>query len=115
MTYIDDLQRLIETIDFGDVQVTVKRHTKKTHQVIIHAYESHKPKDNAHAAALIMQIIKNAYLDGYSGSISFTVVFHKGKITRLVKQENMQVDYVDQVKDKQYSKVKPQERDSTDK
>ena len=114
MTYIDDLQRLIETIDFGDVQVTVKRHTKKTHQVIIHAYESHKPKDNAHAAALIMQIIKNAYLDGYSGSISFTVVFHKGKITRLIKQENMQVDYVDQLKNKKYSKEKPQERDSTD-
>lgn len=114
MSYIGDIEKLVETTDFGDVQITVKRHTKKTHQIIVHAYESHKPKDNAHAAALIMQIIKNAYLQGYSGSISFTVVFHKGKITRLIKQENMQVDYVDQLKNQKYSKEKPQERDSTD-
>ena len=93
MNYIDDIQALIENVDFGDVMVTVKRHTKKTHQVIVHAYESHKPVDNAQAAAMIMQIIKEAYEKQFSGSISFTVTFKAGKVSRLIKQDNTQVDY----------------------
>ena len=93
MNYLDDIEALIEGVDFGDIMVTVKRHTKKTHQVIIHAYESHKPRDNAQAAAIIMQIIKEAYEKQFSGSVSFTVVFNKGKISRLIKQDNTQIDY----------------------
>ena len=95
MNYLDDIQAMIEGVDFGDVMVTVKRHTKKTHQVIVHAYESHKPKDNANAAAIIMQVIKDANQNEFSGSISFTVVMNKGKVSRLIKQDNMQLDYKD--------------------
>jgi hypothetical protein len=95
MNYLDDIQAMIEGVDFGDVMVTVKRHTKKTHQVIVHAYESHKPRDNAQAAAIIMQIIKDAYENKFSGSVSFTVVFNKGKVSRLIKQDNTQLDYKD--------------------
>jgi hypothetical protein len=93
MNYLDDISKLIEEVDFGDVMVTVKRHTKKTHQVIVHAYESHKPKDNANAAAIIMQVIKDASDENFSGSLSFTVVMNRGKTTRLIKQDNMQIDY----------------------
>jgi hypothetical protein len=93
MSYLDDISSLIESVDYGDVQVTVKRHTKNTHQVIIHAFESHKPKDNAQAAAIIMQVIKEATDKNFSGSLSFTVVLNKGKVSRLIKQDNMQIDY----------------------
>lgn len=93
MTYIDDINELIEAVDYGDVQVTVKRHTKNTHQVIIHSFESHKPKDNAQAAAIIMQVIKEATEKKFSGSLSFTVVLNKGKVSRLIKQDNAQIDY----------------------
>ena len=93
MKYIDDIESLIEKVDFGDIMVTIKRHTKKTHQVIIHAYESNKPKDNAHGAEIIMQVIKEASKNNYSGSISFTIVMNKGNISRLIKQDNMQLDY----------------------
>lgn len=93
MSYIDDINALIESVDFGDVQVTVKRHTKNTHQVIIHSFESHKPRDNAEAAAIIMQVIKEATEKNFSGSLSFTVVLNKGKVSRLIKQDNAQIDY----------------------
>jgi len=100
MNYLDDLSEMIEKVDYGDVMVTVKRHTKKTHQIIIHAYESHKPSDNANAAAIIMQVIKDANDSNYTGSISFTIVMNKGKVSRLIKQDNMQVEYknIDQKK-----------------
>ena len=93
MTYIDDINALIENVDYGDVQVTVKRHTKNTHQVIVHSFESFKPKDNAEAAAVIMQVIKEAANKDFSGSLSFTVVLNKGKVSRLIKQDNAQIDY----------------------
>lgn len=93
MSYIDDINTLIESVDYGDVQVTVKRHTKNTHQIIIHSFESHKPRDNAEAAAIIMQVIKEATEKNFSGSLSFTVVLNKGKVSRLIKQDNAQIDY----------------------
>ncbi len=101
MNYLNDLSEIIENVEYGDVMVTVKRHTKKTHQIIVHAYESHKPKDNANAAAIIMQVIKEATEANYSGSLSFTVVLNKGKVSRLIKQDNMQIEYknIDQRQD----------------
>jgi hypothetical protein len=93
MNYLEDLSKIIEDVEYGDVMVTVKRHTKKTHQIIIHAFESHKPSDNANAAAIIMQVIKEATNANYTGSLSFTVVLNKGKVTRLIKQDNMQIEY----------------------
>ena len=68
MNYLEDLSKIIEDVEYGDVMVTVKRHTKKTHQIIIHAFESHKPSDNANAAAIIMQVIKEATNANYTGN-----------------------------------------------
>jgi uncharacterized protein GlcG (DUF336 family) len=40
-----------------------------------------------------MQVIKEATEKNFSGSLSFTVVLNKGKVSRLIKQDNAQIDY----------------------
>ena len=93
MNYLGDIQDIIESVDFGNVVVTTKRHSGNTHQIIIHSYENIKFDKNADLVAHILQILKNAVERQYSGSLSFTVVCKNGKTTRLITQDNEQVDY----------------------
>lgn len=93
MTIYDDIKSIVETVPYGDVMLTVKRHSGSSQQLIIHSYESHKYVDNAETAAAIVKLIREASDRKYTGSLSFTIVVKDGTVTRLIKQENRQVDY----------------------
>lgn len=93
MSYVNDIRDIIEDVEFGNVVITTKRHSGNTHQIIIHSYQNTKFDNNAELVAHILQILKNAVDRKYSGSLTFTVVCKDGKTTRLITQDNEQVDY----------------------
>lgn len=93
MSYIDDIDDFINSMDFGNVMFSVKRHSGNTHQVIAHSYESHKFNDNSKLVAALVKLIKDAADSKFSGSLSFTIVVKDGQVTRLIKQDNNQIDY----------------------
>lgn len=95
MGYLDDIGRLADLVPYGEINFSVKRHNGKTTSVISQTFESKKYNYTADAAAAILQMIKNAEVDGLSGEITFVVVLDKGKLKRVIQHGHELIRYID--------------------
>lgn len=76
--YLDEIQRKLDKVEFGEVQFTVKRYNNKN--VALHAYESHsfKPGErqpSVDIAEYILHKIKEYSSVNHKGTVTFSVIF----------------------------------------
>jgi hypothetical protein len=94
MDYANDIEQLLETVPFGELQVSIKRHGGKVVGLVVNTTKSEKYQgDNATAAAHVLQLLKEAAQAQMSGSLTFTVTFNNGFISRIVRQGYTQKSY----------------------
>jgi hypothetical protein len=82
----DELTKILNDVQFGDVEVTFNRHQGKTISMVINAAQKHRFETTAAALRFILEAIKIDCDKSYSGTRSFSVVFNQGEVTRVVQQ-----------------------------
>lgn len=90
---IDDINEKLDNVPFGEIQLTIKKHHNRVSTVDFHQYESEKFPSNQEAVSHLLQLLKEMQDATQSGSLTFTVVFDKGDITRIVRQGYQRSNY----------------------
>jgi hypothetical protein len=88
---IDSLERirqLEQSLAFGTLHITVKRHDSQTVAINGQTLRSHKVEDNPSALTIIIALLKAAEANQETGTICCTIELDKGLATRVVVEEN---------------------------
>ena len=83
----DLIEQMHAGIDFGTVQLTIKKHDSHITHVDGQKMTSHKTKGNEEAFALILQLLKAVQASQETGHMTFTIVLDKGVANRMIVQD----------------------------
>ncbi len=84
---LDLITRLEQSVDYGTVQLTIKRHDSHTTSVDGQKLTSHKTDGSQQALSIVIALLKAAQANRESGSLTFTIVLNDGVSDRVVVQD----------------------------
>lgn len=82
-SYIE-LQKLIDQVDYGEVQLGIKKHNHQIAEISV-PYSKTIKADFTKAYAYIMEQMRDAQLEGRSGSMTFTITYKDGNLKQLAE------------------------------
>lgn len=93
MTFLTDINDLAEQVEFGEMQLTLKRHNGKTTSLVVNQADKLKFQSNSEAVAFMLSELKNLTESGGTASSSFTVMVKDGKIQSVIQQGYTSKEY----------------------
>lgn len=91
--YLKDIDTLNQSINYGEISLTLKRHAGKTTQIGVTTFDKRRFTENAAGVAHLITEIKKMTELGQTGSISFTLMVKSGKIDTVVQQGYQSREY----------------------
>lgn len=80
------IQTIIQDVPFGDVTFTVYRHANKSTNVVANQFRNTLFNDNEQAVKWILLMVKDIVDNKKSGTSSFTIAYHEGKLKKITEQ-----------------------------
>lgn len=93
MSHLTDIEDALAAVEFGEINLTLKRHAGKTTKLQINKYDHKRFKDNVEAVSHLLQTTKALTDAQITGSISFTLMLKNGKIEEVINQGYDSKDY----------------------
>lgn len=88
--FLVDIDEHVQSMPFGNLEITVKRGRSKTNQVAFAKSSTIAPKDNVEAFTDLEKLINSLILAHFDGKVRFALDFKKGTI-RLVTIKNKEI------------------------
>lgn len=86
-----DLEKVIKDVhqglDFGTVQLVIKKHESTISTIDVQSTPNHKVKDNEEALAMIIQLLKGMRASQVDGNLTFSLTLKSGETTNVYVQD----------------------------
>lgn len=80
------LNQIISDVPYGDVTFTVYRHDSHTKNIVANEFRNVLFNDNEQAVKWLLLFLKKVVDENLSGTSSFTIAYHEGKIKKITEQ-----------------------------
>lgn len=91
--YLQDIQKYIDRVPYGDIQFTVKRRNNKVIEVVTNSVETTKHEDNSSSKAEIVALMDALEAANYTGNITFNISIKDGQTKQIGHYNTKQTDY----------------------
>lgn len=88
--YLDDIDKKVTTIPFGELDIKVIRHRSKTAKVAYEKSATIVPKSNEQAFSDLEKLINSLITSIFTGKVEFALDFEKGTI-KLITIKNKEI------------------------
>lgn len=77
---------IISHVPYGDVTFTVYRHGNETKNLVTNEFRNTLFSDNEQAVKWVLLLLKEIVDKSLTGTTSFTIAYHDGKIKKITEQ-----------------------------
>lgn len=91
--WLKDLRSRVDSVEFGQIQVTIQRAANKTTKIETPGFETLKPPSNQDAVKTMLYMIGEYQDKELTGNLSLVISFRKGKIELVAVQTNRVEQY----------------------
>lgn len=87
MSALDQIDKILSDVAYGDVTFTVYRHGNQTKNMVTNKFRNTLFSDNEQAVKWVLLLLKQIVDNNESGTTSFTISYHDGKLKKITEQE----------------------------